>query len=325
MNITVTRLLDAPIIGPDLHPSIGVNIQGPSLIRAPDWLPNRLGRYYLYFADHKGSYIRLAVADALEGPWRIHVPGSLQLARSQFLTEPPIASEAEIAHFDAIYRSRGVNISHGALLEITTPHIASPDVHIDPTGRRIVMYFHGLQDVGRQVSRVAVSTDGIDFVALPEEIGPTYMRIWPLQGMVYAIAMPGILSRSVDGFSNWETGPTLFNRNMRHATVLRRGNELLVFWTQVGEAPERIMLSRIALDADWTQWRDQDPIEVMRPERPWEGAEAPLLPSMRSSAYGLVNQLRDPAIYCEGEDIYLLYAVGGESGIGIARLDISPA
>jgi hypothetical protein len=27
-------------------------------------------RYYLYFADHKGDYIRLAYAEALMGPWQ---------------------------------------------------------------------------------------------------------------------------------------------------------------------------------------------------------------------------------------------------------------
>ena len=36
----------------------------------------------------QGSYIRLAYADRLEGPWRTHEPGSLQLADSHFLTEP---------------------------------------------------------------------------------------------------------------------------------------------------------------------------------------------------------------------------------------------
>jgi hypothetical protein len=32
----VERLVDRPIISPDLHPSIGVNIQGPSMIRVPE-------------------------------------------------------------------------------------------------------------------------------------------------------------------------------------------------------------------------------------------------------------------------------------------------
>ena len=84
MVVKVQRLVDQPIISPDLHPSIGLNIQGPSLIRLPDWITDRLGAYYLYFADHKGSYIRLAYANSLVGPWTIHPPGSLQLVQSFF-------------------------------------------------------------------------------------------------------------------------------------------------------------------------------------------------------------------------------------------------
>src|SRR5579872_4356423 len=99
MKIRVTRLGNGPIIGPDLHPGIGVNIQGPSLIRVPDWIGDRLGSYYLYFADHKGSYIRLAYADELAGPWRVHPPGSLHLAQSRFLTAPPAVSTDELARF----------------------------------------------------------------------------------------------------------------------------------------------------------------------------------------------------------------------------------
>ena len=67
--VNVERLCDGPIVSPETHPSIGDNIQGPSLIRVPGWVDNPLGRYYLYFADHKGSYIRLAFADV---PTRHH-------------------------------------------------------------------------------------------------------------------------------------------------------------------------------------------------------------------------------------------------------------
>ncbi len=63
----VTRLVDGPIVSPQTHHSIGHNIQGPSLIKVPDWVATPLGRYYLYFADHKGSYIRLAYADEITG------------------------------------------------------------------------------------------------------------------------------------------------------------------------------------------------------------------------------------------------------------------
>eukprot|EP01037_Dinobryon_pediforme_P002157 gene2157-2194_t len=292
MQVSVERLGDAPIIGPESDPSIGVNIQGPSLIRVPDWVTAPLGRYYLYFADHKGSYIRLAYADALGGPWHIHVPGSLHLAESGFLVEPPSVTPEVLARFEAEYRARNARMSHDILSEITTPHIASPDIHVDDANRRILMYFHGLDDVGKQVSRLAISSDGISFTALPEVIGRPYMRIFRHDGYHYALAMPGLLSRSADGIGGFEPGPVLFNPNMRHSAVLKRGNTLLVFWTQVGDAPESILISRIELEGDWTTWRESAPQPVLRPERSWEGADAPLLPSIRSTAYGVVNQLR---------------------------------
>ena len=71
-SVRIERLVDAPIIRPEMDAAMGSNIAGPSLIRVPEWLPNPLGRYYLYFADHRGTYIRLAYADELTGPWTMH-------------------------------------------------------------------------------------------------------------------------------------------------------------------------------------------------------------------------------------------------------------
>ncbi|MEM9404604.1 MAG: hypothetical protein AAGA81_01065 [Acidobacteriota bacterium] len=319
-DLRVERLLDRPIIGPDLDPSIGVNIQGPSLIRVPDWVEGPLGRYYLYFADHKGRYIRLAYADELLGPWSIYEPGVLPIEESYFLTEPPEATPEQVAAFEERWN---VSLSHDLLKEVTTPHIASPDVHVDDEERRIVLYFHGLEGVGEQATRVALSTDGLSFEVRPELLGRTYLRAFRRDGFTYGLAMPGQLYRSRDGLTDFETGPLLFGPDMRHSAVLQRGDELLVFWTQVGEAPERILLSRIDLTPDWSEWREGPAVEVLRPEQPWEGAEAPLEPSVRSSAYGTVNQLRDPAIYQEDGRVFLLYAVAGESGIAIAELFFS--
>ena len=320
-TVRVERLADAPIVGPGLHPSIGENIQGPSLIRVRDWVADPLGAYYLYFADHKGRYIRLAYADDLQGPWRVHPPGSLQIADSQFLTEPPEVSPEELERLQA---ARAAPMSHDALFEATTPHIASPDVHVDDANRRIVMYFHGLDDVSTQVTRVATSPDGIRFEARPERLGRTYMRVFRHDGHTYAMSMPGQFYRSRDPLGGFEEGPLLFNPDMRHAALLKRGDTLLVFWTEVGEAPERIKLSRIDLAGDWMSWRETPGVEVLRPERDWEGADAPLEPSMRSTAYGHVNQLRDPAVFEDAASgrVFLLYAVAGESGIAIAEVHL---
>lgn len=321
-NVRVERLLDAPIIAPGIHPSVGENIQGPSVIKVPEWVDDPLGDYYLYFADHKGLYIRLAYADDLLGPWTIHPPGSLQIQDSYFLAEPPAVSSDVAERLRASQERRGVPMSHDGLFEATTPHIASPDVQVDHQNQRIVMYFHGLDDVSTQLSRVATSSDGIHFDARPEQLGRSYMRIFHHDGYTYSMAMPGQFYRSRDPLGNFEEGPRLFNANMRHSALLVRENTLFVFWTQVGDAPEHIMLSTVDIAGDWNSWQNTPGVEVLRPEYPWEGSSAPLEPSVRSTAYGVVNQLRDPALY---EDVasgrtYLFYAVGGEAGIAIAEV-----
>jgi hypothetical protein len=59
---------------------------------------------------------------------------------------------------------------------------------------------------------------------------------------------------------------------------------------------------------------------VLQPEMDYEGADLPLKPSKGGRAPGRVRQLRDPAIFCEGKKVYLLYSVAGESGIAISEL-----
>ncbi|MFM1897000.1 MAG: hypothetical protein RLZZ385_2074 [Pseudomonadota bacterium] len=299
---TVTRLGQGPIIYPELDDSMGGNIQGPSLIRVPDWLPNPLGRYYLYFADHRGLYIRMAYADQVTGPWTVHSAGTLQLEQSHFPTTCPPCSEAPGTSGD-LYA-----------------HIASPDVHVRDDLRQIVMYVHG-RDVGRQLTRAATSADGIHFEGRPEVLGRPYFRVIPHDGYFYAMAMPGYLYRSRDGLSGFEPGPQLFPDDMRHSALLIRDGHLYVFWTRAGDAPERIYLSTVELQGDWQQWQASAPVEVLRPETPWEGADLPIEPSRRGYIDVRANQLRDPGIFEENGEIFLLYSVAGESGIAIARIE----
>lgn len=313
------------IIRPDMDARMGANVQGPSMIRVPDWVEGALGRYYLYFADHKGSYIRLAYADAPEGPWRMHEPGSLDLRDSLFPTTPAErpATEDGGEAFDRL--PGGATEAAPGLLsaeaEASHPHIASPDVHVDHANRRIVMYLHGLVAWKTQRTRAAVSADGIAFAARPELFGPSYFRVFRHGGAHYALAMPGILFRSAEGLSGFERGPSLFNPLQRHTAVLVRDDVLHVFWTQVGDVPERILHSRIPLRGDWRDWRVEGlPEEVLRPEEAWEGDGLPLAPSVRGAVNLPVNQLRDPAVFEEDGRTYLLYAVQGEAGIAIAEL-----
>ena len=80
------------------------------------------------------------------------------------------------------------------------------------------------------------------------------------------------------------------------------------------------MSSTIDISMDWLEWRESEAIEILRPEHGWEGADAPVEPSLVSAAYGHVNQLRDPAIFEEDGRVFLLYSVAGESGIAIAEV-----
>ena len=95
MDVLVTRLPQNPILADKMDDSLMrettrygyININGPSVISVPSWVKNPLGKYYMYFAHHKGEYIRLAYADSIEGPWRIYQPGSLRVKDSLFTTQ----------------------------------------------------------------------------------------------------------------------------------------------------------------------------------------------------------------------------------------------
>ena len=320
----VRRFQHNPIIRPHMDERMGANVQGPSLIRVPDWVPNPLGRYYLYFADHKGSYIRLAYADALEGPWQMHQPGALQLSESRYpvipITPTPEQARAPRETGRPGLAPEGSPGIPDSMEDAVTPHIASPDVHVDHVNRRIVMYYHGLQAFRTQLSRVALSTDGIRFQAREELLGPSYFRVFRHGDATYALAMPGILFRSLDGLSAFERGPTLFEPLQRHTALLKKADTLFVFWTCVADSPERIYCSSVDLSPSWDNWKAGEAVEVLRPEQEWEGAHLPLAPSYRGAIGRAVNQVRDPAIFEEDGRTYLLYSVKGEAGIAIAEL-----
>jgi len=64
------------------------------------------------------------------------------------------------------------------------------------------------------------------------------------------------------------------------------------------------------------------PVELMRPEQPWQGSELPVQASLRGETREPINDLRDPDIFVDDDgQIYLLYVASGEQSIGVVRLD----
>ena len=227
-RVKVLRFQQNPMIRPEMLPEgDGENINGPSLIRAPAWLGNPLGKYYLYFAHHQGKSIRLAYADRLEGPWNMYGPGTLRLDQA-----------SSCVH-----------------------HVASPDVHVDDSSREIQMYFHCPveETLEQQYTFVATSRGGIQFPPRSEALGLSYFRVFEWDGFHYGLGMPGVFYRSRSGLDSFEEGPTLFNEDMCHSALKVDGNVLSVFHTVVGDIPERIVLSKIRLTSNWMSWTGSKP------------------------------------------------------------------
>jgi hypothetical protein len=299
------RLLDRPIIDPSTPGAderLGTNINGPSLIRVPDWLPDPLGRYYLYFAHHQGRYIRLAYADRIEGPWTIYTPGTLQLEQTRF-----------------------------------NNHIASPDVHIDPANRRLIMYFHGccVKDpaIGySQITCVATSPDGLHFDAGTEWLTNSYLRVFWWQDACYGLSMPGMMWHAPDPFGRFQLRQRGVEDELcaprssgeayrsRHLAVDVVGSTLWIYFSRVGDTPERLLASSIDLTRPYAQWTATAPIELLRSEHAFEGADLPVETSAGGAIHRRAHALRDPAIFREDGRCYLVYSTAGESGLGLAEI-----
>jgi|TARA_B110000503_G_scaffold116304_1_gene175297 hypothetical protein len=350
-SLSVQRLSDGPIIETAMSARLTAlaaeegysNINGPSLIAVPDWVENPLGNYYLYFSHHKGDFIRLAYADKVEGPWSIYEPGALELNQSGFPTDniPPLSlgeglaelwdsvsiylfRDSILAVYQAVVTDQEIRKQRGiAVSQSLKAHIASPEVVVDDANQQIVMFFHGQRDSLSQVSGVAVSTNGVDFIATERNLGGVYLRSFAYQDQHYFLAAPGILYRSDELLGDYQPRQkSLFGTDARHSAVLLQDDQLTVVWSRVGDAPERLLVSTVSLSSsDWDDWVPTYPTELMRAEQAWEGSELPVQSSLRGETNEPTNDLRDPELFVDADgQIYLLYVASGEQSIGIVGL-----
>jgi len=294
------------LIGPNtpgLPREAGIhNVNGPSVLAMPPWAAG-LGRYHMYFAHHGGATIRLAYSDEVAGPWQVHHSPALHVDQTP---------------------------AWGP-----TRHIASPDVHVDDATRTVRMYYHS--PVGpdfpssvpqpepwrsRQQTHIAASSDGISFapIELGHAVAPPYLRMWRGADAWFGIAMPDVTITSPDGISGFEPGPRLVAPTTRHVGVDATGGRVSVFFTRVGDAPERIVASELLNADDITRWRLAPPQEVLRPTLDWEGAAIDPTPSRYGAADHLENALRDPYPLRDAGRRWLFYAAGGEQAIGAVAL-----
>ena len=253
------------------------NINGPSLIKVPEFVKDKLGNYYLYFADHTGDHIKMAYSDHIEGPYTLLEGGTLQLK------ETPC-----------------------------NKHIASPDVHIKEN--KIVMYYHGDIDKG-QYTFQSNSVDGINFISNKTVLTPFYHREFEYLGDTYAICKNKNSDSILYKKTKEKYEPLYYLlTGSRHTAVYVEENILYIIYSIVGESPERLYVCK------FIDWKIDSNYELARPEFAWEGANQPLISSKYGMALGFNNELRDPYVYSENNELYLLYSYGGESGISFGKL-----
>jgi hypothetical protein len=322
-RVTTRRLPQNPLITTRTSASLGDNINGPAVIRVPPWVKQPLGRYYMYFAHHMGAFIRLAYADSIAGPWKIHEPGVVPVGETAFFRPQPDPREN---------------------LENFYTHVASPEIHVDSERERLILWFHGWYTEGQrwpaadaaarkwagergygQFTQAAESTDGLHFNVRPSISKTSYLRVFSYGAHLYGMARLGLLLRSADPLAAFEAGPHPFRDGpyagrVRHVAVSRRGGHLYVFFTAIGDAPERVMLSTIATAGEWASWRASDPVDVLQPDAPYECTHLPIAPSQAGDIKRPARQLRDPALLEEGGRTYLFYSFCGEQGIAAAEL-----
>eukprot|EP00040_Diaphanoeca_grandis_P026184 m.146345 g.146345 ORF g.146345 m.146345 type:complete len:748 (-) comp30472_c0_seq18:37-2280(-) len=304
---SVIRSEHNPIIHKNLHTlgSNGIpldNINGPSLILAPSWPGfSRLGKYYLYFGHHVGQQIRLAYSDHVNGPYTLWQPHNN----------------------DGVVHIRDTRF---------TGHIASPDVHVDTTAKKIYMIFHGIAG-NAQVSFLAESTNGVSFVSLDVKLGPAYMRMFYYNNHWWGVARNNNdqkvwLHKASTSFIGspynqvkWVDFTSFGPGKVRHTAVHVRGDTLDIYYSTTGTTPEKISMASISMvESTWGEESiiSEPQLHVLQTETDYEGVEKVIKTSKKGAGYG--HELRDPYVFVDEDKFFLLYTGMGETNINVAQL-----
>lgn len=300
------------------------NLNGPSPIKVPDWIGDPLGKYYLYFASHKGSKIELAYSDSILGPWRYHPNGVLTLEESTFPRQLIRTKTEYVSRFKKRKLELGSKFTQEGFEKSHTAHIASPDVHLDKANRTVKMYFHGIQENMSQSTRLAVSKDGLAFDVVTEDLGPPYMRVFDVNSRKFAIASRGVVLTQESNSGVFTQIGDLGKPRLRHCDVYLTDSRLYVFWSQVGDSPEHILVSEFDSRKGAPFSHEIATYSLLKPEFAWEGANLPNIESRWGAAWSRVNQIRDPGVLVDGNKTHMFYSICGEAGFARCELVFPP-
>ena len=130
-----------------------------------------------------------------------------------------------------------------------TNHIASPDVHVDNIGKRIIMYYHSFYK-DFQYTFSSISTNGLFFVSQKNKLGNYYFRVFKFNNEVYSISKGKNTYGMIYKYYNksWNIISDKFILNLRHTAILVQKKTIFIFYSLIGDVQESIYCSRLNLN-----------------------------------------------------------------------------
>lgn len=287
----------------DLPETMSRNLNGPTCLKKPQFASSELDDFLLYFSQHDGQSISLMTSSTPLGPWRIVSHNLIQM------------------HENSEFHD----------------HVASPHVEVSHREGVIFLYFHSRKQNSReQFTFLYSSRDGLNF--FPEKLQPKipfYFRMIQLEDKFLAVTKGGdfFLNQNRSFTEGWTfvgnpfQTETVLDRYhnyvgaIRHACFFQFKDNILLFYSVIGDAPERIFASNLTIKAN-SKIIIENKFEVIRPTEEFEGASQELRPSSSGPAVTFENALRDPFVLKYDNSAFLYYSFGGETGLAVTQLEI---
>lgn len=178
-----------------------------------------------------------AIGAKINGPSAIRAPGALRLEASGI--------PAQFSGLNLPERFRN-SITSGDL----RPHDGSLEVHVDRARQRVVIHCRGLERDCAQITRRAVSKNGLGFIYQQPTGAGFYARVFERQGVGYVAVLVAWLYRSRDSGLSFPGRTGLGDPSARHVAFFPYEDLLFQILSRFGNAPERLLISRVFAAVD---------------------------------------------------------------------------
>ena len=285
----------------NLPNELSININGPCINIVQDDLSNH---FELYFADHRGKFIRRAISDNILGPFKIKLIPELTIDYLSFFTS---------AH----------------------NHIASPFIFLFKN--EIWMVVHAPCSIYNcQRSFFFKFVNSKWMVLASDNFLPFYAKSIVIEEQILFICKGGDVFKSQNPIGPYEKIGNIFNyagfdtwhnydSAARHFGLFyyKREEIIIICFSRIGVKQESIeyllMSSNDLINGSFSK-KEYEIKKLLYPVKDWEGAHLDKTKSKAGASDHYENALRDPDLFLFDNNLYLFYSFGGERGIGAVQI-----